>query len=512
MFSTLSKNAAYRILCSILMFLILVGLPLTSFPLLNRLTGAIVAPFSAIPLFALILVWLLPYLLERGKFPAEIVPLLYFLLVALIVSAMAFFLNGYYVRGRDFFDQSLRAFLTLGIGLSFYLIFSSFPGDEKAIRKILIFIYIGGILLIIWTMFEVVALRVYGQVQNLPGWILAVRSVLAVQSPTVLYTNRVTGFAYEPSWFVREFNLVLFPLLLSAVYQRKSIFDFHLWKIQVEDILMVLSLVVFGFSSPRVGLVAFLASVAYLGFLLIRRLHRHISNWYIQRRKSPLKQVVWIKVFLAVLMVVVMIVLVFGALTGYVLIASRWDDRYQLLLKESTLKSLEIFPMTEDRLILFARRLAFFERMLYWFSGWNIFNDYPFGVGLGNAGFYFYDRMNGAGFDSYEMRHLIYRANYLPNTKNLWTRLLSETGFIGFAVYLIWLYILWRSAGLAWKSDSKILQILGLGGRLFLLAYLIECFSMDSFAMPYQWVMTGLISAGGYMARREIIAREKHMA
>ena len=31
---------------------------------------------------------------------------------------------------------------------------------------------------------------------------------------------------------------------------------------------------------------------------------------------------------------------------------------------------------------------------------------------------------------------------------------------------------------------------------------------MDSFAMPYQWVMTGLLSAGAVVARREMAAED----
>jgi hypothetical protein len=492
----------------VLWFLVLIGLPLTSFPILNRLTGAIVAPFSAIPLALLMLVWLVPYLLERGTFPAEIVPYLYFVLVAVIISGLAFFLNGYYARGRDFFDQSIRAFVTVAIGLSFYLTFAVYPRDEKTFRQTLLFIYIGGALLIGWTTLEVFLLRTYVNVRDMPGWFLNFRALLAIQSPNIQFSSRVTGFAYEPSWFVREFNLVLFPIWLSAVYQRKSIFKFRLWKIQVEDILMLAGLIVFGFSSPRVGLVAFLASVAYLGFLFLRGLHRRIMDWYLKRRKQPPKQLIWVKVVLAALMVTIMLVAAGSALVGYVVVASRWDDRYELLLEDARMSRLEIFPMTEGRLVQFARELAFFERMIYWFGGWNIFNDYPLGVGLGNAGFYFVDRMNGAGFDSLEMRNLVYRANYLPNTKNMWTRLLSETGFIGLAVFLVWLYILWRSAGLIRKSESKVMKIVGLAGQLFLLAYLVESLSMDSFAMPYQWVMAGLISAGGLFIRCEMKAKD----
>ncbi len=501
MLSALQRNSVYRISVATLWFLVIVGLPLTSFPLLTQLTGAVVAPFSAIPLAALLLIWLLPYLIDRGTFPFEVLPYLYFILVALIVSALAFFLNGYYLRGRDFFDQSLRAFITIGIGLGFYLAFAAFPRDEDALRKMLVFIYIGGILLIVWTGIEVIMLRSYPRVQDLPDWVRDVRSVLSIQSPSMIFTNRVTGFAYEPSWFVRQFNLILFPIWLASVFQRESLVKFRLWIFQLEDLLMVAGLVVFGSSSPRIGLLAFLASLVYLGILLFGRLHRWIITRDLSRRKKPAKNIFWAKILLAVVMGIVMVVFASSALVGYMQLASQWDYRYALLLQDPVAR-LDIFPLSTHRLIYRARDLAFFERVIYWLGGWQIFNDYPFGVGLGNAGFYFYDRMHGAALESYELRDVVYRANYLPNTKNLWTRLLSETGFIGLAVFLVWLYMLWRSAGVSRHSESKYVRIVGLAGQLFLLAYLVEGFSMDSFAMSYQWVMAGLISAAGVLSRR----------
>jgi len=503
MFASLEKNSAYQLLIKGLWLLLLVGLPLTSFPIFSELTGAVVAPFSAIPLALLLVVWLVPFLYNRGKFPAEVMPILYFTIIALIVSAGAFFLDGFYDRGRNFFDQSLRAFVTLGIGLSFYLLFAAFAQSVSRIKMILIFIYIGGGLLILWTGIEVVMLRIFMSAQDLPAWFQAIRSALAVQSPSVNFINRVTGFAYEPSWFVRQFNLILFPIWLSAVFQRKSIFKFRIWKIQIEDLLFIGGVIIFGFSSPRIGLLAFLATLAYLAFLIMRGLHRKLTAWYVRHRKKPPRRMFLVKLVLAVLMVLVVFAAAAGALLGYIRFASRWDYRFELLLKDYTLESLNIFPITETNLIYAARSLAFFERMLFWFGGWNIFNDYPFGVGLGNAGFYFIDRVHGAAFESIEMRNLIWRAGYLANTKNLWTRLLSETGFFGFAIFITWLFLLWRSTTFICKSRSNVLRILGLGGQFFILAYIVEGFSMDSFAMPYQWVMTGLISAGGMAARRE---------
>ncbi len=509
MYHALSKNTAYRIFVNLLWFLVILGLPVTSFPLLGRLTGAIVAPFSAIPLALLLAVWLVPYLIDGGMFPAEILPLIYFIIIAVIISALAFFLNGYYSQGRDFFDQSLRAFVTVGIGVCFYLVFSAFPQDEKILRRTLIFIYIMGALLIPWTLFEVSLLRKYSLVQGFPDWVVRFRSLLAIQSPNVTFTNRVSGFAYEPSWFVRIFNLVLFPVWLSAVYQRKSIFKLRLWIFQVEDFLLLGGLVVFGYSSPRIGLIAFLASLAFIGVLFLFRVSRRVTDWYFKQHKQPPKHAGLTRVILALVMMAIMIVIAGGALVGYINVASSWDSRFQLLVRRFDIIREDFFPITQDNLLNMGRLLAFFERVVFWIGGWEIFNDFPFGVGLGNAGFYFFERMPGAGMESYEVRNLLYRANYLPNTKNLWTRLLSETGFIGLTMFLVWLYLLWRSSGLIRHSERRVLKILGLAGQLFLLAYIFESFSMDSFAMPYQWVMTGLISAGAVLVRRELAARDR---
>jgi len=49
---------------------------------------------------------------------------------------------------------------------------------------------------------------------------------------------------------------------------------------------------------------------------------------------------------------------------------------------------------------------------------------------------------------------------------------------------------------------------MGLAGKLFIFAYLVEGFSMDSFAMPYLWVMTGLIASGSKIYRQGVIQKE----
>ena len=69
-------------------------LPITSLPLLSRIAGGTaVAPAAIVPLGWLVLFWFLPYLLRNGSIPRESIPFIFFLSIAIIACAAAFFLN-----------------------------------------------------------------------------------------------------------------------------------------------------------------------------------------------------------------------------------------------------------------------------------------------------------------------------------------------------------------------------------------------------------------------------------
>ena len=503
MLAKLIKSRTYQIICTILLSLVLIGLPITSLPLISQFTGSMVAPFSAIPLAILILIWFVPTLIRKGKLPKEIIPLLYFVLVALIISSGAFFLDGFYSRGRDFFDQSLRAFVTLGVGLSFYLTLSTYLDNESILRKGLRLITFSGVWLILWSIYEIILLRVHGTVGNFPLWVLSLKGLLAYQIPGLEYLNRVSGFAYEPSWYALYFTIVLFPLWFSSVFQRKSLFKFRLWVFIVEDLLLALGIVCFAFSFPRVGMLAFFVMLFYLGVRLVNQLNHKIFDLASKRSLFKIKNPTLLKTLITVLLILLVIAIIVGATAAFIEIASRSDYRYQLIIDQLLAGTFRNFSFSEEEIITLARRLAFYERTIFWFSGWRVFADYPLGVGLGNAGFYMIERFNSQGYGSFEIRNLIYQANNIINTKSLWIRLLAETGFIGLGIYLTWLILLWRKTNLIQKSADPLMKVIGLAGKLFILAYLVEGFSVDSFAIPYQWISASLISAGGLIALKE---------
>ena len=512
MLAKIFKSRAYQILCTVLFGLVLIGLPLTSFPPLRRVAGSLVAPFSAIPLAGIMLVWLVPYLFKRGKLPAEIVPIFYFAIFALLISAASFFLDGFYVRGRDFFDQTFRALVTLGIGLSFYITLTAYIRNRTVLNQALLFLYITGTILILWSIYEIFLMQKYGTAGGFPEWVQRLKAALVFQHSGLLATNRITAFAYEPSWYVLFFDLILFPIWLSAVFQRKSLFKFNLWIFQLEDFLLVMGLGVYVFSYPRIGLIALVVMLAYLGIRWVSRLYQKILSWLVSHPKLKLKETFLLKASLVFALMISFSVIVVGALTVFILYASRQDPRFQLIIDQVTTGGLFDISLSETSLILLARRLAFYERTIFWFGGWNVFADYPFGVGLGNAGFYLVDRMNSLGYGSFEIRSILYQSDSLMNTKSLWVRLLSETGVIGFTLYITWFFMLWRSAGFIQKSQDRVMKILGLAGKLFLLAYFVEGFSVDSFAIPYQWVGASLISATRLIAQKEMTAESSPLS
>lgn len=143
-----------------------------------------------------------------------------------------------------------------------------------------------------------------------------------------------------------------------------------------------------------------------------------------------------------------------------------------------------------------AENLAYAERVVYWESGCRVFARYPvFGVGLGNAGFFFRQFVSGYGYHLPEIIFILTAAPEFPNVKSLWIRLLAETGVIGFVTFVAWLYSMMLEARSLQRSSSATRRTLGMAGLLSLLALLFEGFSLDTFALPHLWVMLGLVTA-----------------
>ena len=97
-----------------------------------------------------------------------------------------------------------------------------------------------------------------------------------------------------------------------------------------------------------------------------------------------------------------------------------------------------------------------------------------------------------------------YRASAIPNIKSLWVRLLAETGIVGFAAFLSWFYVLYKSSRFLKSASDPLFRTIGWAGLFVLIAFLAEGFSTDTFALPYLWVSLGMVSAASALWRASL--------
>jgi O-antigen ligase len=216
----------------------------------------------------------------------------------------------------------------------------------------------------------------------------------------------------------------------------------------------------------------------YLIYRFNQKLIKKISSWQIFFDK---------KIILKLIPIMLLVIYLFAIFLG-LFFFSKFDSRMENLFNLDFYKNRNLFSIAND--------FVFAERILYWQTGWKIFNDYPiFGVGLGNSGFFFNDYMPSFAWALDEPRHLIFQANYQGNIKNLWFRLLSETGALGFLSFATWMLLIFFLSNRLEKGDNPSQNYWGLVGKIAIIALIIEGFSIDSFALPYYWILLGLVSS-----------------
>lgn len=477
--------------------LIILMLPVTSLPLLIKFSGSnMVAPPSAILLLWLLAFWFIPYLFHNGSMPRQFIPLLAFITAVVVSSGLAFFLNMPSYRDKSFLSREVQAFLTLGVGISFYLIASLWPNTTKKLESTLRWINWSGLILLGWSALQ--AFFWYTS-KSYPAFMYKIQGVL---TPTAFFYDRVSGFAFEPSWLAHQLNMVYLPLWLAATALRTSAHRFRILGISFENILLAGGVAVLLLSLSRIGELGFLLSVAFLLLLgnlyLIKRIQARLVRRFSVR--PSLNRLFRGGVTIAILLA--FLAAYAGLALGFVYGASRLDYRMARLFQTQ---------LSGQSFFQYANNLVFAERLVFWDAGWRIFNDFPIlGVGIGNAGFYFTDKLPAFAWALTEVETLMFHLPTIPNTKNLWVRLLAETGVVGFALFLTWLYTLWRSAQFLRTSQKPLFKTVGLAGLLILVALVSEGFSIDSFALPYFWFSLGLVTAACTLAVRETRRQEEN--
>lgn len=483
--------------------MLLVVLPVTSFPLLAKLAGGtLVAPLSVIPLAWLFVTWFPYYIVKNKKLPGELKALFVFILIALISSGIAFFIQMPAYKEHIIQKDELEALVTLGIGVAFLLVTITMIKSPEELKKSLVWINMGGIIFLSWSLVQIVT--IWFLKGSYPNFLDTVQKSLAISNLTAQVRGvRISGLTLEPSWLAHSLNMLYLPIWLAATRFRVSAFRYRFGKITVENILLILGIFAMIMTYSRIGLLGFLAVVAWFMVDLANVVSKKIA---IRKNKNTDKQRSKVQRFY--ITASFFVILIIGFVTLLYLLSFH-DIRFKKIFTNTAPYS-NRYNQGSPTIINLAKKFNIGERVVYWEFGWDVFNKYPIlGVGLGNVGRFSEELLSPEAWKMGEVRKILLYGTTLPNTKNLWVRILSETGIIGFSVFMTWLIILWYSARKLSPKSPPIYLAVGLAGQFVLIALLFEGFSLDTFALPFIWVSLGILISSLNLSRNQNLLNEK---
>ncbi|MCJ7624246.1 MAG: O-antigen ligase family protein [Anaerolineaceae bacterium] len=323
--------------------------------------------------------------------------------------------------------------------------------------------------------------------------------------------DRLMGLTLEPSWFASQLTTLWLPWVLPAALMNKTIYKRRWGWLTVEKIFLVLLFFVLVLTLSRTGLIVALFVIGF-GVLFLRpkweRSDRNFEHfkWLgkLQRSFDNFSPAIRF-IIVATGVIIVLAVVLFIASYQSKYIFRMWD--YWLRI------SYEAKKVGTRSLGGYFRYIGFGPRFIYWETAFRIFSQHPFlGVGLGNYTFHFQEMLPSVqvGYMPELLTRLIPGTTRLITAKNFFARLLAETGIVGTATFLTFLFSLTGAGLYLWLSKFPEDKFWGTGSLLAIIAFLVDSFSYDSLAIPNPWVAFGLITAGITIYTQKVSAlREK---
>ncbi len=460
--------------------LFFISLPVTSFPLFPADIGGktLVRPLAIYPLAILLLLVTVPRLIKR-PLPRTYLPLLVFTLAALVSTVFAFTSDLEVFRGITPFSRLVRNLITLGLGLSFYFTTSLLHESWEDLRYSLRWLYAGMGLALLWGTVQIPLIFI-----KWPFYYRVVNFFQKFISTRKLFTTRVSGLTYEPKWFAEQICFLLLPWLIGSVLSGKSSFRWRWRGITIEWLLLFWSVGVLVFTFSRTGLVI-LAALALIGYILYR--------YYFHKKPHHARRPVHRRIFEAGAIVLALVV-------GTYIIGSQ-NTYFSRLWRYWT-------EATQERQRSYFAYISVEQRFVYWETAFNMFASYPWlGVGLGNYAFYFDQMLPNQPWNAQQeiVRQITpgEGRDRLITAKNLYARLIAETGIFGTAAFTTFLIAIIGCALFLWFSCGPEQKFWGISAFLALIVFGFVIFAFDSFALPNMWIVFGLITSAAHLSDPE---------
>jgi O-antigen ligase len=462
--------------------LVLVTLPVTSFRFMPFMgAGTFVRPLALYPLGLLMPVLLHQVWTKRITRPwnGTLTILLAFTLTALLSTAFGALLAPIELRGVGFWDRALRAWITLVIGLSFFVSAVWMNHDEADLKFSLKWLLAGLVLHIVWGGIQAVGLQM-----GLRGELNEIQNLFSIRG--LPRNRRIAGFAYEPSWLAGQLAALYIPWLFASLLTR-----YRLSKIKwLEPILLLGGVVLLLLTYSRGGLFITVGAVILTFLVAGSETRRNIWDWYRAGFRSGTGEGQWGRMQASGSRIVVSLVLV-GALIGAGVFLA--DKGYIAALWNTSAKSLWDYAID-----------AYLgPRLAYVIAALDSFQSHPLtGVGLGASGFTMYANIPDWALSGVPeiARQLSPSSNLYPNPKNFYIRLLAEMGLPGFLLYLSFLFNLLAYALKGLRQAEPFWRFIGAAGFFSVTAIAAQGISQDSFAMPEMWMNLGMLAGAAAFA------------
>ncbi len=459
--------------------LFLLALPITNFPYFPGSFGGktLIRPLSVYPLIALVILVTLPRLFRRSL-PKTFLPLFAFVVVALMSSLLALSFGSEVHQGVTMASRILRNIITLVIGVAIYLTVVLYAETWEDLKTSLRWIYAGFSIAMLWGSIQAVYVIHYS-----PKYFKFINQLQSYISTRKLFPTRISGLTYEPKWFAEQIGFLLLPWLIASVLSRRSLFKWRFRWITVEWILLVWGVIILIFTFSRTGILI-LGLVTFVSFLYFKPYSKSKKDNPATERLIPR----WKNWVLAILAVAILFSLVI--FIGY---QNRYFSRLWRYWTDDQPANKTYFEY-----------IALRQRVAYWTTAYRMFEAYPvLGVGLGNYAFHFNDMLPDQSWNRLPeiIRQItpVEGRDRLITPKNLYARLLAETGLVGTVTFTSFSLAVLGCVLFLWFSPTREQKYWGGAGLLGVLTYLVVMFSFDSFALPNMWVVFGLITAAAHI-------------
>ena len=456
--------------------LALVSLPVTSFPFMPFVGQETqVRPLSIYPMLLMLPLLLLQIWKKKIKiWHAVFTPLFVFILIIIATAFAGAFYAPLELRGQVYWGRFLRSAITVMIGLAFFFYASWTTRSQAGLLASLKWLYLGLFISFLWGF---VQLLVYS------GWFMTENSLDLIQklfsiSGISLKNLRIPGFAFEPSWLAGQIAVIYLPWLFASILTG---FSLTRWR-WLEFVLIAMSVFLLVLTYSRSGLLMVLIACFLTALFFGRQKFIQVWDWW----KRPLipdqdqkpKKLPAFAIRLGIILgLIVLLGLSLQALGNNTYFSRIWQSR-------------------KSNLVEYVIDIYAGPRLAYSWSGMETFSQHPWtGVGLGASGFYLYSNLpDWSKTFIPEISTLLSPTNSIyPNTKNLFVRIIAETGilglgaFLGFLLYMLGKILTFSNAP---GIETRFFWVTGIFTWIVLILF---CLTQDSFAMPNIWLNFGML-------------------